>query len=147
MAATAAQMAAYLYPEEEDPEGAFSWWLQPCGGTDLVPDDIKKVFGILSTVADGVTSFKEPKNLRRGSGKKGDNGNPHESDRSKPSAPTAPKKTKKKCNIKKKDVSKLGGAAKNVWMKAQCINDMTHSTQYIISKFANVLSIKRNQPF
>jgi hypothetical protein len=74
MAATAAQMAAYLYPDEEDPEGAFSWWLQPCGGTDLVPEDFKKLFDTLSTLADGVSSFKTPKNLKKGSGKKGDEG-------------------------------------------------------------------------
>jgi len=74
MATTAAQMAAYLYPEEEDPEGAFSWWLSPCGGTDLVPEDIKTLFDTLSTVADGVSSFKKPKNLNKGSGKKGDDG-------------------------------------------------------------------------
>jgi hypothetical protein len=135
MAATAAQMAAYLYPEEEDPEGAFSWWLKPCGGTELVPDDIKKIFGILSTVADGITSFKEPKNLRRGSGRRGDDGNPHESDRSKPSAPVAPTKTKKKCKIAAKDVSKAIGFAKNVWQRAECKNYHTHLTQYVISKF------------
>ncbi|KAK1486753.1 hypothetical protein CCUS01_15083 [Colletotrichum cuscutae] len=46
IANTAAQLAAYLYPKEEDPEGAFSWWLQPCGGTNLVPEDIKKVYDI-----------------------------------------------------------------------------------------------------
>jgi hypothetical protein len=65
-------MAAYLYPEEEDPEGAFDWWLKPCGGTTLVPDQIKQLFDTLSTVADGVSSFKKPKNLKKGSGKKGD---------------------------------------------------------------------------
>jgi len=37
MAVTAAQMASCLYSEEEDPEGAFFWWLSPCGGADLVP--------------------------------------------------------------------------------------------------------------
>lgn len=87
MATTAAQMAAYLYPEEEDPEGAFSWWLSPCGGTDLVSEDIKKVFGILSQVADGLSSFAAPKNLKKGSGKKGDDGNPN--DQSTPSTATA----------------------------------------------------------
>lgn len=70
MATTAAQMAAYAYPEEEDPEGAFSWWLSPCGGTNLVPDDIKRAFDILSTVADGVSSFSKPKNIPKGSGRK-----------------------------------------------------------------------------
>lgn len=77
MAASAAQMASYFYPEEQDPEGAFSWWLSPCGGTELVPDEIKKLFGILSQVADGVTSFVKPKGDKgKHTGKKGDDGNP-----------------------------------------------------------------------
>jgi hypothetical protein len=82
MLTTAAEMASYIYPEEQDPEGAFSWWLSPCGGTDLVPDEIKKVFGILSQVADGVSSFRAPKNIPKGSGRRGDDGNP--TDRSGP---------------------------------------------------------------
>jgi hypothetical protein len=135
MVATAAQMAAYLYPEEEDPEGAFSWWLAPCGGTELVPDEIKKVFGILSTVADGVTSFAKPRNVRRGSGRRGDEGNPHESDRSKPSGSNQPpKKTKKQCKIIAKDANKAIGYAKNAWQKAECKNGHTHLTQWVISK-------------
>ncbi|KAH7117542.1 glycoside hydrolase superfamily [Dendryphion nanum] len=85
MATTAAQMAAYLYPNEEISEGAFSWWLSPCGGTNLVPDDIKKAFGILSQVANGESSFKPPKKLKKGSGKKGDDANPR--DRSIPRSP------------------------------------------------------------
>jgi hypothetical protein len=45
MATTAAQMASYFYPEDEAPDDAFSWWLSPCGGSELVPDEIKKAFG------------------------------------------------------------------------------------------------------
>jgi hypothetical protein len=143
MAATAAQMAAYLYPDEEDPEGAFSWWLSPCGGTQLVPDEIKKIFGILSTVADGVTSFSKPKNIRRGSGKKGDEGNPHESDRSKPSGSNnPPKKTTTKCKIPAKDVSKVLNG--NVWQKAECKAGTTHLTQWVISKFPALFGKKQN---
>ena len=137
MAATAAQMATYLYPEEEDPEGAFSWWLAPCGGTELVPDDIKKLFGILNSFADGVTSFKEPKRVKKGSGKKGDSGNPHESDRGKPSLskPKPPKKTTLKCKIRRGDEGKVVGHGKNAWEKAECKNGVTHLTQYVISEF------------
>lgn len=39
MVTTAAQIALGLYPEE-DPEGASNWWLSPCEGTDLVPEEI-----------------------------------------------------------------------------------------------------------
>lgn len=76
MAAVAAQTAAYFYPESEDPLGAFDFWLSPCGGSDLVPEDLKKAFDILSNVADGVSSFEPPKKLGKGKGKKGDAGNP-----------------------------------------------------------------------
>ncbi|KAK3988304.1 hypothetical protein QBC44DRAFT_371146 [Cladorrhinum sp. PSN332] len=31
MITTAAQTASYLYPENQDPAGAFDWWLGPCG--------------------------------------------------------------------------------------------------------------------
>jgi hypothetical protein len=58
MATTGAQVAGYAYPPGEKPDDAFSWWLSPCGGTDLVPDDIKRVFDILSSVPDGVSSFQ-----------------------------------------------------------------------------------------
>jgi hypothetical protein len=72
MATTAAQMAAYLFSSEDKPEDAFSWWLSPCSGTELVPDEIKKIFDLLSTVTDGVSSFTKRKNLKKGSRKKGD---------------------------------------------------------------------------
>jgi hypothetical protein len=85
MLATAAEMASYIYPANEDPAGAFSWWLSPCRGTDLVPDEIKKVFDILNSLPDGVSSFRVPKNIPKGSGRKGDSGNPH--DQSTPRAP------------------------------------------------------------
>ncbi|KAH7109174.1 hypothetical protein B0J13DRAFT_591286 [Dactylonectria estremocensis] len=59
MATTAAQMASYIYSDEEDPESA-----------------IKEVFDILISVADGASKFKPPANIKKGSGKKGDDGNP-----------------------------------------------------------------------
>lgn len=82
MAVSAAKTIAYTYPAGEDPAGAFDYWLSPCGKTDLVPDDLKKTFDILSTVADGVGSWKPPKNGKKGMGRKGDAGNP--TDRTKP---------------------------------------------------------------
>ncbi|KID97061.1 glycoside hydrolase family 18 protein, partial [Metarhizium majus ARSEF 297] len=77
MAMTAAQMASYIYPDGEDPAGAVNWWLSPCGGeSNPVPNDIKKAFEILNAVTDGVSGFKPPKKIKKGSGKKGDDGNP-----------------------------------------------------------------------
>lgn len=133
MAATAAQMAAYLYPEEEDPEGAFSWWLKPCGGTDLVPEQIKKIFEVLSVVSDGLTSFKKPKKLKKGGNKKGDDGNPHESDRAPPS--TNPPPRKKKCYVAPAVKTKIiGAAAKNTLQSVDCTTGTTHINKLIISK-------------
>jgi hypothetical protein len=81
-AATAAQLLAYVYPEGEDPEGAFEFWLTTCGGSDYIPDNItrwdivKKAYIMLSSIPAGSSSFKPPKNIKRGSGKKGDAANP-----------------------------------------------------------------------
>ncbi|KAF4943847.1 hypothetical protein FGADI_13127 [Fusarium gaditjirri] len=68
MAATAAQTVAYIYPEEEKPEEAFGWWFSVCSGTHLVPDEIKQFVDLLNTVPDGMTSFKPPKKITKGSG-------------------------------------------------------------------------------
>lgn len=129
MATTAAQVAAYLYPEEEDPEGAFSWWLSPCGGTDLVPDEIKKLFGILSTVADGVSSYKKPKNIPKGSGKKGDDANPVDQSKPKGGTGKGPNgtgsnsgvKKNKKCSVPKASSTLRLGPAKNTLREQSCV--------------------------
>ncbi|KAF2729337.1 glycoside hydrolase family 18 protein [Polyplosphaeria fusca] len=138
MAATGAQMASYLYPEEQDPEGAFSWWLSPCGGTDLVPDEIKKVFGILNSIPDGLSSFKKPKKIPKGSGKKGDDGNPTDRSKPKPGTGSGPKGTggtsnKKKCNIRAGDDYKRMGAAKNTIRRQKCVNDKTQKNEIVIT--------------
>lgn len=132
MAATAAQMASYLYPDEEDPEGAFSWWLSLCGGTTLVPDEIKKIFGILSTVADGVSSFKKPKNLPKGSGKKGDGANPVDQ-----GTPRAPGKgngnNKPACKIPASQATKR---LRHTLREQKCVNDKTEVTEWIVTSLA-----------
>ncbi|KAJ8121377.1 hypothetical protein ONZ43_g2151 [Nemania bipapillata] len=143
-AAVAAQVASYAYPEEEDPEGAFSWWLSPCGGTDLVPDDIKNVFDILSNIADGVSSFKTPKNIKKGSGRKGDDANPV--DRSKPKAGTGkgPNGTgngnsngvKKKCRVPPAKSTTRLGPAKNTLREQSCVADKTQKDEMIITSIA-----------
>jgi hypothetical protein len=137
MATTAAQMAAYLYPEEEDPEGAFSWWLSPCGGTDLVPEDIKKAFGILSQVAGGVSSFKTPKNLKKGSGKKGDNGNPKPADRGSP-RPGGGRvtKSKPKCRVSPARSTLRLGVAKNTIRLQSCVKDKTQTNEMVITSLS-----------
>lgn len=132
MATTAAQMASYLYPEEEDPEGAFSWWLSPCGGTSLVPDEIKQIFGILSTVADGVSSFKTPKNLKKGSGKKGDDANP--TDQGTPRAPgNGNGKNRPKCNVPPRSSTIR---LQHTIREQSCLNDKTEVTEWIVTSLA-----------
>ncbi|KAF6817666.1 hypothetical protein CPLU01_13534 [Colletotrichum plurivorum] len=48
--ATTAQLLSYLHDKEQDPFDAFEYWLLPCGGSELVPDEVKKAFDILNTV-------------------------------------------------------------------------------------------------
>lgn len=60
----------------KNPVDAFDFWLSPCGGSELVPDDIKNVFDTANGIADGIVGWTAPKNLKRGSGQKGDSGNP-----------------------------------------------------------------------
>ncbi|EXF79264.1 hypothetical protein CFIO01_05052 [Colletotrichum fioriniae PJ7] len=125
IANTAAQMAAYLYPKEEDPEGAFSWWLQPCGGTNLVPEDIKKVYDILSNSPAGRDRFDKKKksdNLKQGSGKKGDSNNPD-------------RKIQKgqKCRVPPAKSTMRLGPAKNTLRLQSCVNDATRRNDLVVT--------------
>ncbi|KAK8028608.1 carbohydrate-binding module family 24 protein [Apiospora marii] len=72
----AAKLSNYVYDTSQAPDEAFGNWLNVCGDTDLVPDEIKKVFDTLNMVADSVTSFRVPSKIGKGSGRKGDKGNP-----------------------------------------------------------------------
>jgi hypothetical protein len=135
---TAAQLLTYVYPEQEDPEAAFSWWLKPCGGTLLVPDEIKKAFGILSQVADGVSSYKSPKNIPKGSGRKGDDANP--TDKSgMPKQPTGKGGTNKKpqpakkCKIPDKQKERRIGDGSNIIRKKSCSLDKTIIEELVVT--------------
>ncbi|KAB5562953.1 glycoside hydrolase family 18 protein [Coniochaeta sp. 2T2.1] len=125
--ATAAQLLASAYPEGEDPAGAFEWWLSPCGGSDLVPDDIKKAFDILSNIADGVSSYKPPKNIKKGSGKKGDAANPTDRSKPKPGNGSGPKGTgssgvtkKRKCKVPGPSSTRFMRPARNTLRVESC---------------------------
>ncbi|KAI9150678.1 Glucan 1,3-beta-glucosidase [Paramyrothecium foliicola] len=111
-ALTAVQIINYVYPESEDPAGAFEWWLHPCGGSNLVPEEIRRGFDILSAITDIPGNFRPPPKLKRGSGKKGDAGNP--TDRSAP-GPGGPSNNNpgKKCNVRK-PTQRLPGGRNNV---------------------------------
>jgi hypothetical protein len=135
MLATASQIASFMYPDEEDPEGAFNWWLSPCGGTDMVPDDIKKVFDVLNSIPSGISSFKEPKNLKKGSGKKGDDGNPRAPTKPRPGGgttkPTGNNGVKKKCNIKAgtSKTRRLGGKKNTLRLEWCDSKDTTQTSE------------------
>jgi hypothetical protein len=156
MATNAAHLISYVYPEHEDPEGAFSWWLSPCGGTNLVPDDIKKVYNILSQVPNGVSSFKTPQKFKPKTGKKGDKGNPK--DRSKPRSEPSCKesgpqpnqrviavedtteliarcrsKKKKPCKIPPAKASQRHSPAKNTYRELSCVADKTVTNEIVIT--------------
>ncbi|WQF85543.1 hypothetical protein CDEST_10557 [Colletotrichum destructivum] len=134
MVNTAAQMAAFLYPKEQDPEGAFSWWLQPCGGTNLVPEDIKRVYEILSTSPNGKDRFdrkEKSDKLQKGSGRKGDNGNPI--DRSLPNNNGVQQSKPKKCRVPPARSTLRIGPAKNTLRFQSCINDATVRNELIIT--------------
>ncbi|KAF2226558.1 hypothetical protein BDZ85DRAFT_316064 [Elsinoe ampelina] len=145
MATTAAQLAAYAYDGDNDPQGAFEWWLSPCGDTSLVPAEMRQVFDILSSVADGVTRFKPPQNIKKGSGKKGDRGNP--TDRSKKRSEkdnssgngsgnnnggTDKKKPKKKCTVRPgQSTRRMGGG--HTLRRQSCKDETLHATDMIIT--------------
>lgn len=149
MAMTAAQMASYIYPDGEDPAGAFNWWLSPCGGeSNLVPDDIKQAFEILNAVSDGVSGFKPPKKIKKGSGKKGDDGNP--TNQQKPRTLNSGgggggggngggnkgnnKNTKTKpCKIRKGYSTRRLGRYKNTVQFQSCVQDKTMTDNLIIT--------------
>jgi hypothetical protein len=78
----AATYADYTYDSDNDPGGAFGFLLSPCGGTELVPEDLKKGFGIAIGLAGGkirgidVAKPPTPK-WDKGSGRAGDKTNPN----------------------------------------------------------------------
>jgi hypothetical protein len=105
-----------------------------------VPDEVKKIFGILSNVADGVSSFKPPKKIKKGSGRKGDDGNPK--DRSKPRSGTGTGNSgngsgsgggKKKCNIPPGKATQRLNPAKNTLRVRTCVRDATETTELILT--------------
>ncbi|KAF6804901.1 hypothetical protein CSOJ01_09863 [Colletotrichum sojae] len=134
--ATTAQLFSYLYDKDQDPFGAFKYWLLPCGGSDLVPDEVKKAFEVLNTVTDGI-SFQTPKKIKKYSGKKGDKHNPKDQDRDrgKPgSGSVNGKNGAKECKIKATDEIKPLGRAKNVIRIQECVKEKTEQHLYTINK-------------
>ncbi|KAL7936765.1 hypothetical protein V8C35DRAFT_296407 [Trichoderma chlorosporum] len=147
MAITATETVNYIYPQGEDPEGAFDWWLSPCGGSGLVPDDIKQVFDTLSQVTDGISSFKKPKNIPKGSGKKGDDGNPTDRARPRPNTGGSGKAppAQKKCKIPASKETQRIGSAKNTLRIQSCVKDKTTTTEYIITSLSYAANAKPTQ--
>ncbi|KAI8722843.1 hypothetical protein NCS52_00429400 [Fusarium sp. LHS14.1] len=136
MALTAVELTNYVYSKEEDPLGAFQWWLNPCGGSHLVPAEIKQTFDILSFAPRDKSSYKEPTKIKKHSGKKGDEGNP----RSKPDKSTgvASSKSKssntctKECSIRPEDQTKTVGMAQNTLEIRSCNSKDETVTEYSV---------------
>lgn len=156
MALTAAETINYVYNKDQDPSGAFEWWLSPCGGSDLVPDEIKKAFDILSMVGEGVSSFKKPANIPKGSGKKGDAGNPRSptTTRKPRPNPTSSKnnggvtKPTQKCSIRPGDATKRYGEAKNTLRMQECAGakkDKTVITELVITSLTYAAGATKTQ--
>lgn len=138
MAMTTVDIINSIYPLGEDPAGAFDAWLSPCGGTDLVPDEIKKVFDILSQATDlgGGRGSRTPKNTKDkfgGKGKKGDEGNPRGTKRPAPAGGqtgNSNKKTKK-CNVPARDAVKK--VRDHTRRAASCSGDVEHRQETVIT--------------
>lgn len=108
-----------------------------------MPDDLKKVFDILNTVADGASSFEKPARIGKGSGRKGDDGNPR--DRSKPSPGSGvnsgnpdkggngPKK-QKNCAIRPgKEWSRTGPALNTLQSRSCYRQDRTITDEWVVT--------------
>ncbi|RSL72579.1 hypothetical protein CEP53_000989 [Fusarium sp. AF-6] len=136
MALTAVELTNYVYSKEEDPLGAFEWWLSPCGGSHLVPGEIKQAFDILSFAPRDKSSYKEPTKIKKYSGKKGDEGNPRPRPReSKDVSPsnTTPSNTRtKSCSIKPEDQTKTVGIAQNTLKLRSCNKGGETVTKYSV---------------
>lgn len=143
MLATAAQIASYVYDKDSDPSGAFDFWLSPCGGSDLVPEDLKKAFGILDQIAG--TSFKPPKNIPKGSGRKGDSGNPRGPVKPRPGGGPSRPPPKKKCNIPAGKKTQRLGAATNTLRLQSCVADKTVKEELIITSLDYTANAKPTQ--
>ncbi|KAJ4021153.1 hypothetical protein NW752_004160 [Fusarium irregulare] len=154
MLLTAAELINYVYPEGEDPAGAFEWWLSPCGGSDLVPDEFKQVFDILSLVPTGRSSYRTPKNIKKGSGKKGDDGNPTNRSAPRPIGgnkppgggkpnPTPTPKPKPLCTVPQALATQQTGVPRNTLRFVSCDkNDNTVTTDMVITTMTYVANAK-----
>ena len=103
-----------------------------------MPDEIKKVFDILNSIPDGISSFKRPKDKGKGNGRKDDTANP--TVRSKPKGGTGngPNGTggpssNKKCKIKPGEDLMRMGAAKNTPRSQKCVADKTQKNDMIVT--------------
>ncbi|KAK4455203.1 hypothetical protein QBC34DRAFT_465261 [Podospora aff. communis PSN243] len=136
MALTAADIINTIYPQGEEPGGAWENWVSSaCGGTDLVPEDLKKAFEILSMATDLVgRGSRVPKNIKDkhgGKGKKGDEGNPR-SPKQPPPGKNSNNRSQRKCNVRD-PVKKISHHTRR---SASCSNDIEVRKETIITSIA-----------
>ncbi|GAB0134799.1 hypothetical protein EsDP_00003155 [Epichloe bromicola] len=108
----AVKIIKHVHDDGEDPGGAWQWWLSACGGTNLAPDDLQTAFDIIGQVTD-TGSLQIPKNIKKGSGKKGDKSNPGSGGTGQPGN-LPPKNNgnnkKNQCNPGSEQLEPFGGA-------------------------------------
>lgn len=137
MLVDAAKLANYVYDASQVPDEAFGNWLNACGNTDLVLDDIKNVFDTPNMVADSVTGFKVPSKIGKGSGKKGDESNPGAS-KSKPTTSKRPSETAA-CKLTPANVSRQGSG---VVTSRECTKVTTTTHAYTITSLSYAATAK-----
>lgn len=130
----AATIADYTYDADNDPQGAFDFMLSPCGSTNLVPEDIKMGFDIAIGAAGGrirgIDVAKPKPKWKKGSGKKGDDGNPKKREKPTKTTSSQPQKTEE-CKLGKR----AGGVQRkgNAFTSEECNKGKTTTTIYTVT--------------
>lgn len=107
----------------------------------MVPDEIKKVFEVLNSVPSGVSSSKQPKNIKKGIGKKGDEGNPKSPTKPRPGGGTNKPGNnggvKTKCNTPPGQATRRLDAQKSTIRFQSCDkNSVKKTTEMIVTSLA-----------
>ncbi|KAK8098681.1 uncharacterized protein PG998_011922 [Apiospora kogelbergensis] len=139
MLVDAAKLAKNVYDTSQAPDEAFGNWLDPCGSTDLVPDNIKDVFDTLNMVADAATGFKVPSKIGKGSGRKGDEGNPRRPKATKTKDQTSTRRPQETaCKLKGTEINRQG----SIVTGRECHKGATTTHAYTITSVSYAAAAK-----
>ncbi|KAK8091852.1 hypothetical protein PG997_002213 [Apiospora hydei] len=120
---------------------------EPCGNNDLVPDEVKNVFDTLNSIADAAAGFKVPSKIGKGSGRRGDEGNPG-AGKPKPTKTNGQQTTSKrpsetsaaKCSLK--PANAVGRQGAGVVTSRECNKGATTTHAYTITSLAYAATAK-----